>query len=111
VELRLYPSGSVHSFEAWTDLNWIQGDFPWERSSVTSSEGHSSMMSRINLETYNQGGGNSTYSTLTLRTDPTFEGGILTFQVLANSQSLPSKVSYVEVNGSVELPPDVAAHR
>ncbi len=83
---------------------------PWIPSSQHAHDGKSSMVSGITSLVYDQGpsgGGSQTvYSNLTLSTDSNFNGGVLTFRLLAKSLALPRESFFVMVDGNIELNPE-----
>ena len=79
---------------------------PWKSSSTYSHDGKSSMVSGITSHTYEIGGSQPVYSNLTLTTESNFNGGVITFRLLAKSLTLPTESFFVTVDGDVELPPE-----
>ncbi|KAL3760178.1 hypothetical protein ACHAWU_001688 [Discostella pseudostelligera] len=100
------PSIPLDSFEASTSgkLQWTSSSSnPWTSSQV-ASDGTSSMASGITSAI--SGSLQPVYSNLTLATDSNFEGGVLTFRLLAKSLVFPRESFFVMVDETVELLPE-----
>lgn len=104
------PSVQLDGFEYPSELDWTMlSTDPWMSSSTHTYEGRKSLKSGIDSETYALGGGRAVYSNLTLTTDGSFEGGVLTFMVWARQMRLPNEAFFVSVDGVVALPPAATA--
>jgi len=106
-------STQIDGFEHSSNLHWtISSSHAWDRSDTHVYEGRTAIQSAITSDMFYQaggGGGSSIYSDLSLTTDESFDGGVLTFMVYSRSLKLPNEGFFVTVDGRVELPPLVTA--
>jgi len=99
-------SSQFDGFERTSGMDWdISSNDPWSLSNTYSYEGAISFQSGINSNRYNLDGGKPVFSNATLTTPMQFEGGVLTFMILAGQLQLPNEAFFVSVDGKVELPP------
>jgi len=101
-------SSQLDGFERTSKLVWDIGTTdPWRLSNTFSYEGSKSLQSGINLARYDLAGGEPVFSNATLTTPKKFEGGVLSFMILAGQLELPNEAFFVSVDGEVELPPSL----
>ncbi|KAL9182470.1 hypothetical protein ACHAXT_013122 [Thalassiosira profunda] len=89
----------VEDFEGSISLKWDVGTWKESNDSYRGSKTTASGIADASL------GSAPTYSKRTLTTESGFHRGVLTFMLKADSLRLPNEAFYVEVDGTVALPP------